>query len=390
MSDLYIHAQKAKEASRILACTSADLKNTALENIAKALVDNRDEIIRANREDLDKAEVSGLAMPLLKRLKFDDTKIKDVTEGIRSLIKLDDPLGKVSLHTTLDDGLELYRVSCPIGVIGVIFESRPDALVQIASLCLKSGNSVFLKGGSEAMNTNAILAKIIYETGVESGLPEGWLHLITSRSDVTEMLGLNDYIDLIIPRGSNEFVQYIMKNTTIAVLGHADGVCHTYVAEDADIDMALKTLIDCKTQYVAVCNTFSRRIKSVMWRCSVMTSSVVNSDFHPLRSGTTNILTTKFPLRSLTVSMKRYRISTDTVRVIRMRSSRLMMKRHRSLHCRSIPDAASSTARHVFLTDSGSDSVPRSASVRVSFMRGVLSDLKVLFPINTSSWEADR
>ncbi len=255
MSDLYIHAQKAKEASRILACTSADLKNTALENIAKALVDNRDEIIRANREDLDKAEVSGLAMPLLKRLKFDDTKIKDVTEGIRSLIKLDDPLGKVSLHTTLDDGLELYRVSCPIGVIGVIFESRPDALVQIASLCLKSGNSVFLKGGSEAMNTNAILAKIIYETGVESGLPEGWLHLITSRSDVTEMLGLNDYIDLIIPRGSNEFVQYIMKNTTIAVLGHADGVCHTYVAEDADIDMALKILIDCKTQYVAVCNT---------------------------------------------------------------------------------------------------------------------------------------
>ena len=254
MSELSINAQKAKDASRVLACTSAELKNAALESIAKALIAGKDEIFEANHKDLTKAEESGLATPLLKRLKFDETKLNDVTAGIRSLIGLEDPLGKVTMHTTLDDGLELYRVTCPIGVIGVIFESRPDALVQIASLCLKSGNSVFLKGGSEAMNTNSVLAKIIYETGVEAGLPEGWLHLITSRADVTEMLGLNDYIDLIIPRGSNEFVQYIMKNTTISVLGHADGVCHTYVSEDADVDEALKILIDAKTQYVSVCN----------------------------------------------------------------------------------------------------------------------------------------
>lgn len=254
MSDLAINAQRAKEASHILATTSSELKNTALENIAQALLNNKDAIINANLEDLTKAEESGLSLPLLKRLKFDDKKLDEVTAGIRSLIKLEDPLGKIKLHTTLDDGLELYRVTCPIGVIGVIFESRPDALVQIASLCLKSGNAVFLKGGSEANNTNSVLAQTIYDAGVASGLPEGWLCLITSRADVTEMLGLNEYIDLIIPRGSNAFVQYIMKNTTIAVMGHADGVCHTYVSEDADLDMALKIVVDAKTQYVSVCN----------------------------------------------------------------------------------------------------------------------------------------
>ncbi|MBO7450276.1 MAG: glutamate-5-semialdehyde dehydrogenase [Clostridiales bacterium] len=249
-----VNAAKAKKASRELACLSAELKNKALENIAAALLDSKDEIIKANQEDLAKGEETGLATPLLKRLKFDETKLSDVTEGIKSLISLEDPLNKLSLHTTLDDGLELYRVTCPIGVIGVIFESRPDALVQIASLCLKSGNAVFLKGGSEAFNTNAVLAKVIYDAGIKSGLPEGWLYLITTRSDVNEMLGLSEFIDLIIPRGSNAFVQYIMQNTTIAVMGHADGVCHTYVSEDADIDMAMNILVDCKTQYVSVCN----------------------------------------------------------------------------------------------------------------------------------------
>ena len=207
MSEMSVNAAKAKKASRELACLSAELKNKALENIAAALLDSKDEIIKANQEDLAKGEETGLATPLLKRLKFDETKLSDVTEGIKSLISLEDPLNKLSLHTTLDDGLELYRVTCPIGVIGVIFESRPDALVQIASLCLKSGNAVFLKGGSEAFNTNAVLAKVIYDAGIKSGLPEGWLYLITTRSDVNEMLGLSEFIDLIIPRGSNALVQ---------------------------------------------------------------------------------------------------------------------------------------------------------------------------------------
>lgn len=174
--------------------------------------------------------------------------------GLKSLEGLPDPVNRVLMHTTLDDGLELYKTTCSIGVIGVIFESRPDALIQIASLCIKSGNAVFLKGGSEAANTNRVLADVIYKAGISAGLPEGWLCLITSREDVAEMLALGEYIDLIIPRGSNQFVQYIMKNTTIPVLGHADGVCHTYVDSECDQDMALRVITDAKTQYVSTCN----------------------------------------------------------------------------------------------------------------------------------------
>lgn len=255
MSDLSNIASIAKNSSRLMAVLSEDIKNNALSNIATSLVDNKNLIFDANCKDLELAEKNNLDRTLFKRLKFDDSKLADVVSGIKGLITLDNPVGKVVSHTTLDDDLELYKVTCPIGVIGVIFESRPDALIQIASLCLKSGNAVFLKGGSEAMNSNKVLADIIYKTGVESGLPEGWLHLITSREDVNAMLSLDDYIDLIIPRGSNSFVQYIMNNTNIPVMGHADGVCHTYINSEADLDLAIKVAIDAKTQYVAVCNT---------------------------------------------------------------------------------------------------------------------------------------
>ena len=136
----------------------------------------------------------------------------------------------------------------------MIFESRPDALVQIATLCLKSGNAVFLKGGREAVETNRVLFEIIRDASVSCGIPEGWINLLESREDVTGMLGLSDYIDLIIPRGSNAFVQHIMKNTTIPVMGHADGVCHTYIDEFADPDKAVRIAVDAKTQYVSVCN----------------------------------------------------------------------------------------------------------------------------------------
>ncbi len=254
MSDLSIQASEAKKASRRLAIIDTDTKNAALANIAKRLMDNSDAIFEANDKDIAEAEAVNLETPLLKRLKFREAKLSDVCDGIRSLIDLEEPVGKMSLHTTLDDGLELYRVTCPIGVVGVIFESRPDALVQIATLCLKSGNAVFLKGGREAHNTNKILAEIISSAGIEAGLPEGWLHLLTSREDVANMLSLNEYIDLIIPRGSNDFVKYIMSNTSIAVLGHADGVCHTYIDRDCDPDIAVKVAVDAKTQYVSVCN----------------------------------------------------------------------------------------------------------------------------------------
>lgn len=254
MSELHDTAKFAREASYIMASLGSDVKNRALANVAAALRDSKEEIFAANKTDLEEAEKNALETPLIKRLKFNEDKLNDVISGIESLIDLEDPVGKVTLRTTLDDGLELTRVTCPIGVIGVIFESRPDALVQIASLCIKSGNAVFLKGGSEAINTNKALAAVISKAGVDAGLPEGWLNLLTLRSEIADMLKLDEYIDLIIPRGSNSFVQYIMQNTNIAVLGHADGVCHTYIDMEADPAMALKVALDAKTQYVSVCN----------------------------------------------------------------------------------------------------------------------------------------
>lgn len=247
-------AVQAKKASISMAALSSEIKNNALVTIAKALQNKASDIVAANKLDLQAAEKANLAAPLLKRLKFDEAKVKEVVEGLESLIKLTDPVGETLAATELDKGLELYKVSCPIGVIGVIFESRPDALVQISSLCLKSGNAAILKGGSEAMHTNRILAEIINEASVKAGIPAGWIQLLESRAEVNEMLKLDKYIDLIIPRGSNEFVKYIMDNSNIPVLGHADGICHVYVDKDADVEMAVRVAADSKTQYVAVCN----------------------------------------------------------------------------------------------------------------------------------------
>jgi len=247
-------ASRAKEASLQLAAAGTELKDKALKHIAVSLQTRKEEIIGANRVDLERSEKENLPAPLLKRLKFDEAKIADVTEGIASLLALEDPVGKTLLSTELDDDLELYKVTCPIGVIGVIFESRPDALVQIATLCLKSGNAVLLKGGAEAKETNSILTEIIIQATMEVGLPANWITLLETRSDVNEMLKMDKQIDLIIPRGSNDFVRYIMDNSNIPVMGHADGICHCYVDREADLGMAVKIVVDAKTQYVAVCN----------------------------------------------------------------------------------------------------------------------------------------
>jgi glutamate-5-semialdehyde dehydrogenase len=247
-------AMKAKEAAIRLAAVDSDLKNRALADIARALERRSAEIGAANRDDVLRAEQENLAAPLLKRLKFDESKIQEACDGLHSLVRLEDPTGITQRATELDQGLELYRVSCPIGVIGVIFESRPDALVQISSLCLKSGNAVLLKGGSEAAATNRILAEVIHEAGVAAGIPAGWLALLETRTQVADMLALDSFIDLIVPRGSNAFVRHIMDNTHIPVLGHADGICHVYVDRGADLDMAVRICVDSKCQYVAVCN----------------------------------------------------------------------------------------------------------------------------------------
>lgn len=247
-------ARLARQAAHRMAVLESSVKNAALLRIADALQQNAEAIMTANATDIARSTAEGLAAPLLKRLRFDQSKLDDVVCGLKSLTELADPVGHTQLATRLDDGLDLYRVSCPIGVIGVIFESRPDALVQISSLCLKSGNAVLLKGGSEAMETNRTLVAVISEASREAGLPDGWIGLLETREAVSQLLAMDNEVDLLIPRGSNEFVRHIMDNTRIPVLGHADGVCHLYIDAACDWDMAIRLAVDSKTQYVAVCN----------------------------------------------------------------------------------------------------------------------------------------
>ena len=248
------HARNMKLDSSKMSATTLEERNNALVAIAKALEDNMEVIIKANETDLQKAEEGGLMAPVLKRLKFNKDKISDVIKGINDLVSLPDPLGKVQLKRELDDDLLLVRESCPIGVIGVIFESRPDAMVQIATLCIKSGNCAILKGGSEALNTNRKVFEVIYKAAVESGMPQNCMFQVEAREEISELLSCHESVDLLIPRGSNEFVQYIMSNTKIPVMGHADGICHIYVDKDMDMDKAVKVIVDSKTQYTAVCN----------------------------------------------------------------------------------------------------------------------------------------
>ena len=252
MSDAREAARAARQASFALAASASAVRSGALLAVADALMARREEIFAANRLDLDAA--AELAAPVRKRLRFDEAKLTDVLSGLRALAAMEDPIGREQLRTELADGLVLSRVSCPIGVVGVIFESRPDALVQIAGLCMKSGNAVLLKGGREALHTNAALYAVLKAASEAAGLPAGWAGLLTTREDVGEMLRLDEEIDLIIPRGSNAFVRYIMDNTRIPVLGHSDGVCHLYLHEDADPDMAARVVVDAKTQYPAACN----------------------------------------------------------------------------------------------------------------------------------------
>ncbi len=252
--DIQTLTQGARQAAGDLSQLPSEQKNKALQAVSQALQDRSADIFAANQADLTRSRQEGLAEPLLKRLRFDQDKLQTVLDGIDSLIGLADPVEQVLMATELDQGLDLYRISCPIGVIGIIFESRPDALVQISTLCLKSGNAVLLKGGSEAHETNRMLTQIIADATRQAGLPDGWINLLASRSDVQDLLACHETVDLLIPRGSNEFVQYIMANTKIPVLGHADGVCHLYIDQAADPEMALRLACDSKTQYVAVCN----------------------------------------------------------------------------------------------------------------------------------------
>ena len=237
-----------------MAATTSEKRNSALKAIIAALLSNKEAILAANKKDLDEAGKSHVDVPVLKRLKFNEDKLNDVIRGIEDLISLPDPLGSVQMKRELDSALLLIRESCPIGVIGVIFEARPDAMIQISTLCIKSGNCAILKGGSETLYTNREIFQTIYQAVIDSGLPKNCIFQAEARSEISELLSCHDSVDLLIPRGSNSFVQYIMNHTKIPVMGHADGICHIYADKDLDVEKAVKIIIDSKTQYTAVCN----------------------------------------------------------------------------------------------------------------------------------------
>lgn len=247
-------AARCKAVSSQLADTTTEVRNQLILSIADALESQKQQIFAANQIDLNMAAEQNLATPIIKRLRFDENKLRDVVAGLRDLAKLPDPLFQEQLKRELDEGLVLVRETCPIGVIGVIFEARPDALVQISALCLKSGNCVILKGGSETKESNRMLFTVIHECVVKAGIDENCMLLLEDRSQIAELLSCRESVDLLIPRGSNAFVKYIMDNTRIPVMGHADGICHIYVDKDADIATAIRVIIDAKTQYVSVCN----------------------------------------------------------------------------------------------------------------------------------------
>jgi len=248
-------ADAERAALQLGQCSEAE-RNGALEAIADAIEANSKKILAANAEDVDEAEAmldaGEYTQALVDRLTLSESKLESIAEMVRSVAGQDDPLGETLEARQLDDGLELYKRAVPIGVIGTVFESRPDALVQIAALSLKSGNSVILKGGSEASESNRVLYDLIVDA--TSDLPDGWAQLIEAREDVDTLLGMDESVDLLMPRGSSEFVRYIQDNTKIPVLGHTEGVCHVYVDDDADLEMAAEVAHDAKVQYPAACN----------------------------------------------------------------------------------------------------------------------------------------
>ena len=252
-------AKLAKCASIRLGGLTEDIKNKALEAVANMIEKNSETVFAANQKDLELARLmvdkGELTEAVYKRLKLDANKLRDMVQGIRDLVKLPDPVNKTLLKRELDSGIILEKISCPIGVIGVIFEARPDVIAQISALAIKSGNAVILKGGKEAVNTNKVVFDLI-KTAVSAvaEFPIDALQQVFSREDVAEMLKCEGLVDLIIPRGGNSLVQFIKNNTKIPVLGHADGVCHIFVDKSAKLDMAISVVVDAKTQYPSACN----------------------------------------------------------------------------------------------------------------------------------------
>ena len=252
--EIKTEAIKMKQSSPILAASTMEQRNLALDYIAAALEQHKEDIFEANKQDMAYAESNGVAQATQKRLKYDEKKLKDSISGVLELKELKDPIGTVQMHRQLDDGLVMKKISVPIGVIGVIFEARPDAMIQVASLCIKSGNCAILKGGKETANTNKVLFEIIKNAVIESGLPAECLLQAEQHNEIDELLKCDTEVDLLIPRGSNQFVRYIMENTKIPVMGHSSGICHIYVDKEVDSKQALSVILDAKKNYPAACN----------------------------------------------------------------------------------------------------------------------------------------
>ncbi|MGB3496197.1 MAG: glutamate-5-semialdehyde dehydrogenase [Elainellaceae cyanobacterium] len=247
-------AHTTRQAAQQLAGLSAEAKNSAIEAIAQSLTDHADAIVAANEADCQAALEDGLAKPLYGRLKLDATKLQGAIAGVRDVRKLADPVGQIQIHRELDEGLVLKRISCPLGVLGVIFESRPDAVMQIATLAIKSGNGVILKGGREAVRSCEALVNAIRAGLATTAVDPEVVQLLTTRAETRELLKLEGLVDLIIPRGSNAFVRFVQENTRIPVLGHADGICHLYIDRAANIEQAVAIAIDAKVGYPSACN----------------------------------------------------------------------------------------------------------------------------------------
>lgn len=247
-------AQQTRAAALKLAVLTAEDRNAALEAVAQALEAATPEIIAANEADLKAGELDHLAPALSARLKLGDSKLQSAIAGVRDVAQLPDPIGVSQIHRELDQGLILRRVTCPLGVLGIIFEARPEALIQITSLAIKSGNGVILKGGREAINSCQVLTRVISQALESTKVDPAGVQLLTTREEIKQLLELDQYVDLIIPRGSNSFVRYVQDNTRIPVLGHADGICHLYLDRGGDLNKAIKITVDAKTHYPSACN----------------------------------------------------------------------------------------------------------------------------------------
>ncbi|MEA4923772.1 MAG: glutamate-5-semialdehyde dehydrogenase [Syntrophomonadaceae bacterium] len=247
---------KARKAARFLATASSNLKNEALHAMADSLIAGRDEILAANQMDLEQGTRQGLTSALLERLTLNESRIKDMAQGLRDIAALPDPVGELIDASRRPNGLDVSRIRTPIGVIGIIYESRPNVTADAAALCLKSGNAILLRGGEEALNSNRVIARLIAAAAVTAGIPEGAIQLVDSEDKAAAvfMMKMHDYLDVLIPRGGKGLKQAVLENATVPIIMTGMGNCHVYIDKDADYDKALPIVHNAKVQRPSVCN----------------------------------------------------------------------------------------------------------------------------------------